>query len=119
MSDIGSRIKRRRIELGYSQDELARKLGYNSRSTINKIENGTNDITQSKLFDFSVALDTSVPYLMGWDEGSYLSSSEMDIISIYRGLNADGKSRFREYAQMLTVNDAFKKDTLSSKREAM
>ncbi len=32
-----------------SQEELATKLGYKSRSTINKIEMGKNDITQSKI----------------------------------------------------------------------
>ena len=34
------RIKKRREELGMSQDELAQKLGYKSRSTIAKIEKG-------------------------------------------------------------------------------
>ena len=38
------RIRRRREELGLSQDELAKKLGYKSRSSINKIEKGENDI---------------------------------------------------------------------------
>ena len=35
---IGERIKYRREQLGLSQDELARRLGYKSRSSINKIE---------------------------------------------------------------------------------
>ena len=68
MSKIGDKIKERRLELGYSQEELAKKLGYTSRSTINKIENGTNDIVQSKVVEFATALDTTVAYLMGWSE---------------------------------------------------
>lgn len=68
ITTIGCRIKTRRLELGYSQDELAKRLGYKSRSTINKIELGINDITQSKVLDFAKALDTTVQYLMGWDE---------------------------------------------------
>lgn len=67
---IGARIKARRLELGYSQDEVAKKLGYKSRSTINKIELGINDITQSKVVEFARALETTVPYLMGWDENN-------------------------------------------------
>lgn len=43
---IGNRIKQRREYLGLSQEELARRLGYTSRSTVNKIEKGINDITQ-------------------------------------------------------------------------
>lgn len=65
---IGDRIKSRRIELGYSQEYLAKLMGYKSRSTINKIELGVNDITQSKVSAFAQALNTSVSYLMGWDE---------------------------------------------------
>lgn len=64
---IGDRIKARRIELGLTQDELAKKLGYKSRSTINKIELNINDITQPKIIDFAAALDTTVSYLMGID----------------------------------------------------
>ncbi|MEG0292648.1 MAG: helix-turn-helix transcriptional regulator [Bacilli bacterium] len=65
---IGERIKERRIQLNMSQDELASKLGYSSRSSINKIELGINDITQSKVIDFANALQTTPAYLMEWDE---------------------------------------------------
>lgn len=64
---IGDRIKARRLELGLTQDELAKKLGYKSRSTINKIELNINDITQPKIVEFAAALETSVMYLMGLD----------------------------------------------------
>ena len=47
--ELYKRIKARREKLGMSQEELATKLGYKSRSTINKIEMGKNDITQSKI----------------------------------------------------------------------
>ena len=36
--NLYQRIKERRESLGMSQEELAKKLGYKSRSTINKIE---------------------------------------------------------------------------------
>lgn len=65
---IGSRIKERRESLNLSQEELALKLGYKSRSTINKIESGINDITQSKVVEFAKALQTTPAYLMGWED---------------------------------------------------
>lgn len=37
---IGQRVKIRREELGMSQEELATKVGYKSKSSINKIELG-------------------------------------------------------------------------------
>lgn len=49
MPDIGFRIKKKREECGLTQEELAVKLGYKSKTTIAKIENGTNDIVQSKV----------------------------------------------------------------------
>lgn len=66
MPDIGKRIRRRREELGMTQEELADKLHYKSKTTIAKIENGTNDIVQSKVVEFAKALRTSPAYLMGW-----------------------------------------------------
>lgn len=46
---IGERIKFKREELDISQDELARRLGYKSRSSINKIELGLQNLNQSKI----------------------------------------------------------------------
>ena len=43
---LGDRIRLRREELRMSQEELATRLGYKSRSTIAKIESGENDLTQ-------------------------------------------------------------------------
>ena len=53
---IGARIKARRIELGLSQEELAEKIGYASKSTISKIEQGLRDISQSKLLLYAEIL---------------------------------------------------------------
>lgn len=66
--NLGTRIKLRREELNMSQNELAIKLGYKSRSTINKIELGINDVTQHKIAAFAEALQTTPAYLMGWEE---------------------------------------------------
>ena len=67
---IGKRIKNRREALGMSQEELATKLGYKSRSSINKIELEINDVTQSKIAQIAKALGTTPAYLMGWEEES-------------------------------------------------
>ena len=69
-------IKNRRIELGMSQEELAEKMGYTSRSTIAKIESGKNDIPQSKIQAFAKALKTTPSILMGW-ESDNLKSPEI------------------------------------------
>lgn len=66
MLTLYHKIRQRREELGMTQDELARKMGYKSRSSINKIEKGENDIPQSKIMAFAAALETTPEYLMGW-----------------------------------------------------
>ena len=68
MKTVGKRIKDKRESLNLTQDELAKKLGYKSKSTINKIEKGINDVSQSKLMEFAKVLKTTPSYLMGWEE---------------------------------------------------
>lgn len=67
MSTIYERIRARRIELGLTVEELAKKMGYKDKSSISKIENGKTDIPQSKVIAFARALNTTTAYLMGID----------------------------------------------------
>lgn len=62
---FGKRIRNRREQLGLTQDELASRMGYTSKTTISKIESGTNEVPHSKIQEFADALNTSVQYLMG------------------------------------------------------
>ena len=55
--EIGSRIKQRREFLNMSQEELALKVGYKSRSSINKIEADGRGLPQKKIIAFAKALD--------------------------------------------------------------
>lgn len=69
--EIGRRIRELRIKKGMSQEQLAKAVGYtsdNSRSTINKVEQGQNDIVQSKLKAYAKALDVTVGYLLGIED---------------------------------------------------
>ena len=68
MSKLSENIKSRRKQLNMTQDELAKKLGYKSRSSINKIELGINDISQRQIVSFAKALDTTPAYLLGIEE---------------------------------------------------
>ena len=65
---IGEKIKNRRLEIGMSQRELARKMGYSDNSTLNRIEKGTVDVTQAKVVQFAKVLNVSIAYLMDWEE---------------------------------------------------
>lgn len=78
---IHDRIRERRIELGLSQDQLAAKMGYKSRSSINKIESGQADIARNKLEQLAEALLTTPAYLMGWEEPKSKQSPDFQPVS--------------------------------------
>lgn len=61
---IGENIRRRRLELNMSQQQLATAMGYRTRSSIAKIENETADIPHSKLTALANILNTTVEYLL-------------------------------------------------------
>lgn len=78
-------IKKRREELGLSQEELADKLGYKSRSSINKIELGLSDIPFSKIPLFAKALEIEPEILMGWEKNKKQEESNIDMNTIING----------------------------------
>ena len=78
---IGSRIKEKRIERGWSQRELAAKMNYSNHSTIGKIETDKVDIPQSRVVQFANVLGTSIAYLMGWEEDEKKGQPEASELS--------------------------------------
>ena len=96
MSTVGGNILRMRKRLGWTQEELANRMGYKSKSTINKIELGINDIPQSKILQFAEVLGTTPAHLMGWDEEEKippeefeLSEGEMMLLNLFRQVPED------------------------------
>ena len=91
---IGERIRRRRIELGMSQDELAKRLGYKDRSTISYIEKNGGNLQMSKVEEIAKILEMPPEVLMGWGESEdevVLTSREQKMLALFRTLNADGQ----------------------------
>lgn len=76
--EIGQIIKKRREELGMSQEELALKAGYKSRSSINKIEVDGRGLPQAKIQAIAYALKTTPACLMGWENDT---ASAFDYVS--------------------------------------
>ena len=65
--ELSDRVRLKRKELGLTQEELAIRMGYKSRVSINKIEMG-RPITQKIIIKLAKALNTTPAYLMGWEE---------------------------------------------------
>lgn len=77
---IGQNIADMRKRLGWTQEELATRMGYKSKSTINKIELGINDIPQSKVVKFAEVLGSTPAQLMGWEKTQKNNDAIADII---------------------------------------
>lgn len=67
MSTLGDRVKKERVRLGMTQEELAKKAGYSSRTSINKIENG-RPASLKVVHKLAEALNVSEWYLLGSQE---------------------------------------------------
>ena len=76
--DLANNIRRRRLEMGLSQQELADSVGYKSRSAIAKIEMGENNIPVSKLLEIAEALDTKAEYLLAGNNSTSLGTKRND-----------------------------------------
>ena len=64
MSTLGDRVRAERVRQGITQDELAKKAGYSSRTSINKIENG-RPVSLKVVHKLAEALNVSEWYLLG------------------------------------------------------
>lgn len=97
MSTVGDNILCLRKQLGWTQEDLAKRMGYKSKSTINKIELGINDIPQSKIAQFADVLGTTPAQLMGWEEVEKeipsdkveLTEGEKTILELFRRVPED------------------------------
>lgn len=65
---VGERIRQKRIELGLSQAELAKRLGYTTRTAISNVETNKEDLTTTRVRKFADALNVTPAYLMGWED---------------------------------------------------
>ena len=128
LMEMGKRIRAVRQSKEMSQDELARLCGYNSRSSINKIEAGLNDIPQSKIKAIADTLNVSPAWLMGYDDApaaqlpngnnplpkgsATLSQDESLVLSKYRRLSPDGKEYIHDQ-----LNFRLDKEAADDKKE--
>ena len=70
---LGSRIRLRRRELGFSQEQLARQIGITFQQ-VQKYEHGTNRVSFSRLVEIAQALRCSVMDIVGDLDKSNASS---------------------------------------------
>jgi repressor LexA len=92
---IGLRIRECRIEKGMTQEELALKLGYKSKTSVNKVELGQDNLSPTRIEKFAEALGVDPLRLTKWGSSTRadadLSVDERILIENYR--SADDTTR--------------------------
>ena len=93
----GERIRERRKEINMSVDALADKVGVN-RTTIIRYENGSIEkMPINTLVPIAHALNTTVQYLMGWDDEKQPASDIKD------GIEKEAMNRFDSLSESQTL----------------
>ena len=119
MINFSKKLKALREIKGWSQEELARRLGV-SRSKIGNYEQGTREPGFEDLEAIADIFNCTIAFLIedgryGPEEFyearvvSYLRPEETELLVKYNQLNADGKKEFERYLDfMLTRPDCIK-----------
>jgi repressor LexA len=122
---FGERVNKKRKERGITQEELAQRLGYKSRSSIAKIENGDRDVPRPMIIELAKALDTTPAYLMGWEDNApdklepnatLLSKEHIHLIPVFEsvaaGFGAYADNRIVEYMPLYIVSESEAENTI-------
>jgi transcriptional regulator with XRE-family HTH domain len=75
LASVGERIRQRRKQLGWTQDELGRKAGI-SKGFLSNLENSMRSVGAEKLYDIARALGVSLDHLM---TGSDVDTPAQDV----------------------------------------
>ena len=115
--DMGEIIKNRRLEMGYTQDELAKMLGL-QKSAIAKYENGrVENIKRSVIQKMAAVLECSPAFLMGFEEpraALKFSPEEVELIDGYRALSHEGRAAVRAFVAFTAAGEREKESRNST-----
>jgi transcriptional regulator with XRE-family HTH domain len=100
-SSVGERIKQRRLEIGWTQDQLCTKAGL-SKSFLSELENGKRNVSASNLLDIARTLNVSLDYLMT-GKGSEEQPTEVTIPLSLAKFAADAGLSLRQTLMLMDM----------------
>jgi transcriptional regulator with XRE-family HTH domain len=119
VSSVGERIKTRRLELEWTQDQLCQKAGI-SKGFLSDLENNKRSVSADNLLDIARALSLSLDYLMTGD-ASESKPVEVPIPASLAKFAAEERLSFRQTLMLLDMQkqivahrSAKKKDDLEA-----
>ena len=104
MSSVGERIKERRVELSWTQEQLAQKAGI-SKSFLSELENSKRSVSADNLLDIARALGVSLDYLMTGEEGEETETrpAEVQVPASLAKFAAEAGISFRQALTLLEM----------------
>ncbi len=100
-SSVGERIKQRRLEIGWTQDQLRTKAGL-SKSFVSELENGKRGVSASNLLDIARTMNVSLDYLMT-GKGSEEQPTEVSIPLSLAKFAADAGLSLRQTLMLMDM----------------
>ncbi len=117
MSTVGERIKKRRTELGWTQDQLAQKAGI-SKSFLSELENGKRSVSADNLLDIARVLNRSLDYLMTGEEPDETPAEVQIPASLAAFADKEGLT-FRQALALLKMRQQVVAHRSSTKKDAL
>jgi y4mF family transcriptional regulator len=117
MSIVGERIKKRRTELGWTQDQLAQKAGI-SKSFLSDLENGKRSVSADNLLDIARVLSLSLDYLMKGEE-TEPKSAEVQIPASLAAFAEEERLTFKQAIALLRMREQIVAHRSSAKKDGL
>ena len=117
MASVGERIRERRAELGWTQDQLAQKAGI-SKSFLSDLENGKRSVGANNLLDIARALGVSLDFLMT-GTASQDQRSEVPIPASLARFAAEEGLTFRQTLMLLEMQQQIVAHRSAKKKDGL
>ena len=85
---IGGRIKKRRNDLGLSQENLAEKL-FTSKQMISSYENNKTELKVQVVKELAVALGTTSSFLIDGNEAVTYKEETAELVALFNCINKE------------------------------
>lgn len=117
MSSLGERIKQRRMDLGWTQDQLCTKAGI-STSFLSDLENGKRSVSASNLLDIARALSVSLDFLMT-GKASTEQQTEVSIPASLAKFAAEERLSLRQTLMLLDMQKQIVAHSSAKKKDGL
>jgi len=117
VAGVGERIKKRRLEIGWTQDQLCQKAGI-SKGFLSDLENDKRSVSADNLLEIARALSLSLDYLMT-GTASQEQPTEVSIPASLAKFAAEERLSLRQTLMLLDMQKQIVAHRSAKKKEGL